>query len=30
MHNGQYDALPPLDGRVWDQLYEQAKPKQQL
>ena len=29
-HNGQYDAPPSLDGRMWDQVQEQAKVKQQL
>ena len=29
-HMGQYDASPPPDGGMWDQLQEQARVKQQL
>ena len=30
IHSGKYDAPPPPDGGMWDQLQEQLKAKQQL
>ena len=27
-HSSQYDATPPPDGEIWEQLHEQMKAKQ--